>query len=138
MLVSNPFPDPFVAPAPIPQPTPAELGILTVLWRRGPSTVREVHENLDTSVGYTTVLKLMQIMTGKGLLTREESSRTHVYAAAMTEESTQRRLVSDLVDRAFGGSALRLVVQALSTTPATPEELAEVKRLIDQMHGGDQ
>jgi predicted transcriptional regulator len=138
MLVSNPVQDLFVAKAPIPQPTPAELGILTVLWRRGPSTVREVHEDLESGVGYTTVLKLMQIMTGKGLVTREESGRTHVYAAAMTEETTQRRMVSDLVDRAFGGSALRLVVQALSSKPSTPEELAEVKRLIDQMNGGDQ
>lgn len=121
-----------------PQPTPAELGILTILWRRGPGTVREVHEALASTVGYTTVLKLLQIMTAKGLVTRKESGRTHIYAAAMTEESTQRRMVSDLVDRAFGGSALRLVVQALSTKPATPEEREEIKRLLNEMNGGDQ
>jgi predicted transcriptional regulator len=122
----------------IPQPTPAELGILTILWRRGPGTVREVHAALDSPVGYTTVLKLLQIMTTKGLVTRKESGRTHIYEAAMTEESTQRRMVSDLVDRAFGGSALRLVVQALSTKPATPEEREEIKRLLRDMDGGNQ
>lgn len=122
----------------IPQPTPAELAILNILWRRGPGTVREVHEELASTVGYTTVLKLLQIMTTKGLVTRRESGRTHIYEAALTEESTQRRMVTDLVDRAFGGSALRLVVQALSTKPATPEELEEIKRLLDDMNGGAQ
>ena len=122
----------------IPQPTPAELAILTILWRNGPGTVREVHEALASTVGYTTVLKLMQIMTAKGLVTRTESGRTHIYTAAMTEESTQRRMVTDLVDRAFGGSALRLVVQALSTKPATPAELEEIKRLLNAMDGGAQ
>lgn len=122
----------------IPQPTPAELGILTILWRRGPGTVREVHEAIDSTVGYTTVLKLLQIMTAKGLVTRKESGRTHIYEAAMTEEFTQRRMVTDLVDRAFGGSALRLVVQALSTKPATPEEREEIKRLLSEMNGGGQ
>lgn len=127
-----------VAKTTVPQPTPAELGILTILWRRGSSTVREVHESIESAVGYTTVLKLLQIMTGKGLVTRKESGRTHIYEAAMTEESTQRRMVTDLVDRAFGGSALRLVVQALSTKPATPEERDEIRRLLNEMNGGDQ
>lgn len=127
-----------VAQPTIPQPTPAELGILTILWRRGPATVREVREALASTVGYTTVLKLLQIMTTKGLVTRKESGRTHIYEAAMTEESTQRRMVTDLVDRAFGGSALRLVVQALSTKPATPQEREEIKRLLNEMQGGDQ
>jgi len=122
----------------VPQPTPAELGILTVLWHRGPSTVREVQEAMATDVGYTTVLKLLQIMTGKRLVTRKESGRTHVYQSAITEESTQRRMVSDLVDRAFGGSASRLVMQALSTRTATPEELNEIRRLLDDMNGGAQ
>ena len=122
----------------VPQPTPAELEILTILWRRGAGTVREVHEALATTVGYTTVLKLLQIMTAKGLVTRKENGRTHIYAAAMTEESTQRRMVTDLVDRAFGGSALRLVMQALSTTPATPEEREEIRRLLNEMNGGEQ
>ena len=119
-----------------PQPTPAELGILNVLWRSGPSTVREVHAALDQRVGYTTILKLLQIMTEKGLVTRDEAGRTHVYQAALTEETTQRRMVSDLVDRAFGGSALRLVVQALSSKPASPDDLAEIRRLLDTMNGG--
>lgn len=119
----------------LPQPTPAELGILTVLWRRGPSTVREVHEYLDQPVGYTTILKLLQIMTEKKLVTRAEAGRTHVYQAAVSEETTQRRMVSDLVDRAFGGSAMRLVVQALSTKPASPEEIGAIRRLLDQMNG---
>jgi BlaI family transcriptional regulator, penicillinase repressor len=121
-----------------PHPTPAELGILTVLWRRGPSTVREVHETLDSSVGYTTVLKLLQIMTAKRLVTRKGAGRTHVYQAAMTEESTQRRMVSDLVDRAFGGSPLRLVVQALSSSQPSPEELEEIRKLLNEMNGGVQ
>jgi predicted transcriptional regulator len=127
-----------VAKPTVPQPTPAELGILTILWRRGGGTVREVHEALDSTVGYTTVLKLLQIMTAKGLVTRKESGRTHIYEPALTEESTQRRMVTDLVDRAFGGSALRLVMQALSTTPATPEEREEIRRLLNEMNGGDQ
>jgi predicted transcriptional regulator len=120
----------------MPQPTPAELGILTVLWRRGPSTVREVHDDLASEVGYTTVLKLLQIMHAKNLVTRKESGRTHIYQAAASEEFTQRRMVTDLVDRAFGGSALRLVVQALSTKPATPAEREEIKRLLEDMNGG--
>jgi predicted transcriptional regulator len=127
-----------VAQSKIPQPTPAELGILTVLWRRGSGTVREIHEALDSTVGYTTVLKLLQIMTTKGLVTRKEAGRTHIYEAAMTEDATQRRMVNDLVDRAFGGSALRLVMQALSTKPATPEEREEIRRLLNEMNGGEQ
>jgi predicted transcriptional regulator len=127
-----------VAKPTVPQPTPAELGILTILWRRGPGTVREIHEAQESAVGYTTVLKLLQIMTAKGLVTRKESGRSHIYEAAMTEESTQRRMVTDLVDRAFGGSALRLVVQALSTKPATAEEREEIKRLLNDMNGGAQ
>ena len=128
----------FVAQSKIPQPTPAELGILTVLWRRGSGTVREIHEALGSAVGYTTVLKLLQIMTTKGLVTRTEAGRTHIYEAAMTEDATQRRMVNDLVDRAFGGSALRLVMQALSTNPATPEERDEIRRILNEMNGGEQ
>lgn len=118
-----------------PQPTPAELAILTVLWRRGPSTVREVHEALEHPVGYTTVLKFLQIMTEKKLVHRTEAGRTHVYQPLVTEETTQRRMVSDLMDRAFGGSAARLVMQALSTKPASPEELQEIRQLLDGLKG---
>ena len=121
-----------------PQPTPAELAILTVLWRRGPATVREVHEALEHPVGYTTVLKFLQIMTEKKLVRRTEAGRTHVYQPLVTEETTQRRMVSDLMDRAFGGSAARLVMQALSTKPASPEELQEIRRLLDGLNGGTQ
>jgi predicted transcriptional regulator len=118
------------------KPTEAELAILRVLWTRGPSTVREVQEALKRDTGYTTVLKLMQIMTDKELVRRDESQRTHVYHARVTEEQTQRQLVADLLDRAFGGSALKLVMQAISSSHATPEELAEIRRLLDRHRGG--
>lgn len=121
------------------RPTNAELAILNVLWRRGPSTVRDVHEALQQTraepVGYTTALKLLQIMVAKGLARRDASARSHVYSAAVSEATTQGNLVSDLVDRAFGGSALALVLQALSTTPATPAELAQIRKLLDERKG---
>jgi len=114
------------------RPTDAELAILGVLWRKGPSTVRQVHEALADAreTGYTTTLKLMQIMAEKGLVTRDESARTHVYTAGASRDDTQRQLVSDLVDRAFGGSAAALVLQALSAHPASAQELAEIQQLI--------
>jgi predicted transcriptional regulator len=114
----------------IPRPTEAELEILRVLWARGPSTVRQVNERLSAHVGYTTTLKTMQIMAEKGLVTRDESDRSHVYAPRATKDQTQRQLVSDLVDRAFGGSAAALVLQALSAHSASPAELDEIRRLI--------
>ena len=118
--------------AKLPKPTEAELAILRVLWTAGPSTVRAVNERLsdERDIGYTTTLKLMQIMADKGLVTRDESDRSHVYAARVSEGRTQRQLVSDLVDRAFGGSAAALVLQALRTGQASVEELAEIQRLI--------
>ena len=117
------------------KPTDAELAILRVLWAQGPSTVRQVAEALGRETGYTTILKLMQIMAEKRLVRRNEAARTHVYEAAYTEGQTQRQLVTDLLDRAFGGSAAQLVLQALATTRATPQELAEIKKLIEK-HGG--
>jgi predicted transcriptional regulator len=117
----------------LPRPTDVELGILRVLWARGPSTVREVHEALQDGSGYTTVLKMMQIMTEKGLVVRDESQRAHVYSARATQEKTQRQLVTDLVDRAFGGSTAQLAMQALSTKKTSPEELAELRRLLDSL-----
>lgn len=119
-------------PRQTPRPTDAELAILSVLWRRGPSTVREVHEALADArdTGYTTSLKLMQIMADKGLVTRDESARTHVYTARWSQRRTQRQLVSDLMARAFGGSAAALVLQALSAQPASPEELDEIRKVI--------
>jgi predicted transcriptional regulator len=115
-----------------PRPTAGELAILRVLWARGPSTVREVHEALAASreTGYTTTLKLMQIMADKGLVTRDDSARTHVYKARASEARTRRQLVSELIERAFGGSAAALVMQALSTQPASTEELDEIQRVI--------
>jgi BlaI family transcriptional regulator, penicillinase repressor len=118
------------------RPTDAELAILKVLWARGASTVREVAEALGRDVGYTTILKLLQIMTDKRLVKRDESARTHVYQAAYTEDQTQRQLVSDLLDRAFGGSASKLVLQALAASKATPQELAEVRKLLAKRRGG--
>ena len=118
------------------KPTDAELGILRVLWTRGPSTVRQIAEVLGREAGYTTVLKLLQIMTEKGLVVRDESERTHIYAPAYTEDQTQRQLVTDLLDRAFDGSAAKLVLQALSSTKTSPEELAEIKKLLDSKSGG--
>ena len=116
-----------------PRPTDSELAILRILWERGPATVRQVHEALaDTrDTGYTTTLKLMQIMAEKGLVDRDETARTHVYAAAVNEQQTQRQLVKDLVDRAFGGSAAALVLHALDAEGATAAELKEIRKLID-------
>jgi predicted transcriptional regulator len=116
------------------RPTRNELAILRVLWARGPSTVREVHDALSSRkpTGYTTTLKLMQIMAVKGLVARDESTRTHVYTPKLTEDHTQRQLVSDLVERAFGGSAAALVLHALSEHPASKEELAAIQKLIAQ------
>lgn len=118
------------------KPTDAELAILRVLWSRGPSTVRQVAEAMDRESGYTTLLKLLQIMTEKRLVVRDESARTHVYAAAYTEDQTQRQLVTDLLDRAFDGSAAKLVLQALAATKATPDELEEIRKLIAKPRGG--
>jgi len=118
------------------RPTDAELEILAVLWDRGPSTVREVAQVLGRDHGYTTILKLLQIMTEKRLVQRRESGRLHVYTAAQSRERTQRRLVRDLVDRAFRGSAAQLVLHALATGKASPDELKEIRQLIEKHRGG--
>ena len=117
------------------KPTDAELAILRVLWARGPCTVRQVAEALDRETNYTTILKLLQIMAEKDLVRRDETARTHVYQAAYSEDQTQRQLVTDLLDRAFGGSAAKLVLQALATSKTTPKELAEIKRLLEKRGG---
>ena len=116
--------------APRRKPTDAELGILNVLWSRGPSTVRQIAEEMGREAGYTTILKLLQIMTEKALVVRDEDSRTHVYTAAYTQDQTQRQLVADLLERAFDGSASKLVLQALAAGKTTPEDLAEIKKLL--------
>ena len=116
-----------------PRPTDAELAILRILWDRGPSTVRQVHDVLahERQAAYTTALKLLQIMTEKGLVERDERDRTHIYRARLSEETTQRQLVRDLLDRAFGGSSSKLVMQALATRRASAEELRDIRKAID-------
>jgi predicted transcriptional regulator len=115
------------------KPTDAELGILNVLWRLGAATVKKVHEVLGEETGYTTTLKLLQNMTEKGLVVRDESQRAHVYKARYAETDTQRQLLTGLLNKAFSGSISQLVVQALESKRAKPEELAEIKRLIERL-----
>lgn len=121
-----------------PRPTDAELAILNVLWAQGACTVRDVHERLsqERDMGYTTVLKLMQIMFDKGLVTRDDSQRSHVYKARQKEQTTQRMLITDLLARAFGGSTEKLVMQALAAKKASKDELAQIRRLLDELEGG--
>jgi predicted transcriptional regulator len=114
------------------KPTDAELGILRVLWARGPSTVRDVAVEMGRAGSYTTVLKLLQIMTEKRLVRRDEAARTHVYEAAATEDDTQRQLVGDLLHRAFDGAAGKLVLRALEDGKVTQDELAEIRRLLNK------
>lgn len=117
------------------KPTEAELAIIGVIWDRGPSTVREVFQHLSErqKIGYTTVLKFMQIMTDKGLLKRDASVRPQVFKTARPQQQTQRHLLRDLLDRAFDGSPGNLVLQALSARKSTPEERAEIRELLDQL-----
>lgn len=122
------------------KPTDAELEILHVLWANGPSTVRQVHEKLSQSrdIGYTTALKLMQIMHEKGFLVRDEESRSHTYSAVVSEEETQRSLVDRFVETAFRGSASKLVMQVLGQHKASREELDEIKNLLNQINSADE
>lgn len=122
------------------RPTDFELSILQVLWTRGSATVREVHEELSKQrhAGYTTVLKIMQIMSEKGLVERVEQGRAHVYRAAEPPETSRRNLVGDLVERAFGGSASQLVMHALSSKPSSAEELAEIRKLLDELEASSE
>jgi predicted transcriptional regulator len=124
-----------MAKSKLPRPTEGELEILRVLWQAGPSTVRQVHEALaaEREIGYTTVLKLLQIMTEKGLVVRDEAQRSHVYRPRHRQEQMQRQLVTDLLARAFGGSADKLVMQALAAGNVKPAELAEIRKLLDEL-----
>ncbi len=127
-----------MTPRETPRPTDAELAILRAIWKLGSGTVRELHEELlaeQPKIGYTTVLKLLQIMTDKGLVVRDESQRAHIYAPKESEQSTQGRLVRDLLDRAFDGSSTALVMQALSTRKASSEELARIREMLDTIEG---
>ena len=120
-----------------PKPTEAELAILRVLWRRGPSTVREVWDEMQSAqrAGYTTILKLLQIMFQKGLVKRDATARSHVFAATLTEEQTQQQVVGHMLDRIFSGSARKLVMQALSVRKASAADVAEIRKLLDEMEG---
>jgi predicted transcriptional regulator len=117
-----------------PRPTQAELEILRVLWQRGPSSVREVQQTMSGTrvTGYTTVLKLLQIMARKGLVARDERERTHVYRAALAQEQTQRQLLTDLLERAFDGSASQLILQALAAKPTSRDEMDEIRKVLDK------
>ncbi len=122
----------------LPKPTEAELGILNFLWERGASTVRDVHEALyrEEGAGYTTALKLMQIMYAKGLVVRDDSERAHVFRAAVSKERTQKRFLLDIVQRVFDGSSSQLVLQALGGRPkATRGEVEEIRALLDKLDG---
>jgi BlaI family transcriptional regulator, penicillinase repressor len=120
-------------PAPPPLPTDAEIAILAVLWRQGASTVREVHEALGKDSGYTSTLKLLQLMFDKGLVVRNERYRSHVYDARAPKEQTQRQIAGDLLKRAFDGSAKSLVLGVLAAQPASGEDLAEIRTLLDAL-----
>jgi predicted transcriptional regulator len=119
------------------RPTDLELSILRVLWKRGPGSVREILQDYNSgrveAVGYTTILKMLQIMTEKGLVERDDSVRPQIYRTSRSQDQTQRQLVSDLLERAFEGSAKQLVMQALSARAASEEDLAEVERLLDRL-----
>ena len=121
-----------------PRPTDRELTILQILWDNGPSTVRQVNEamNKDEDTGYTTTLKLMQIMAEKGLLRRDDSKFKHIYKPAITEEKTQKQLVGDLLERAFSGSAEKLVMRALSAKKVSDKELAGIRKMLDEFRKG--
>lgn len=121
-----------------PKPTDAELAILRVLWNRGPSTVRQVMEELSKvrPTGYTTVLKFLQIMTEKGLVTRDATNRTHVYRPRLTSERTKHQVVRDVLDKVFGGSSAELVAQTLAAGMASAEELRDIRKLLDELERG--
>ena len=123
---------------PPPKPTASELEILRVLWNRGPSTVREVHESLSEKkdLGYTTVLKLLQIMTTKGTVRRNETQRAHVYEACLPAEQTKRQIAGDMLQRVFEGSASQLMMHALAGSKSSPEEIGELRRLLDEHERG--
>ena len=126
--------------SPLPKPTEAEMTVLRVLWERGPSTVREVWEEVCNRqrTGYTTVLKILQIMFAKGLVKRDDATRSHVYRASVREEQTQRQVVGHLLERVFGGSSHKLVIQALASGKSSRAELAEIRKMLDELDGGRQ
>ena len=118
-------------------PTDRELAILSILWQRGPSTVREIHETLQegSETGYTTTLKLMQIMAEKGLLSRKGAGRQHIYKPTISQERTQKQVVGEMLEKVFAGSAEKLVMRALSARKVSPEELKRIREMLDEMEG---
>lgn len=120
------------------RPTKVELSILRVLWEKGPGSVREIQARLSVTkeTGYTTALKMLQIMTEKGLVERDESVRPQIYRAKSSQEKTQKQLLHDLVQRAFGGSVKALVMQAIATKRSSPEDLEAIEKLLDRFEGG--
>jgi predicted transcriptional regulator len=122
------------------QPNDVELAILRALWERGPSSVREVHDGLKRSreTGYTSTLKMMQVMLDKGLLERDESARQHIYRPAVPEEQTQRQILSELIQKAFGGSARKLVLRAVESQRIDKNELTEIRDLLKRLERGEQ
>ncbi len=123
-----------------PKPTEGELEILQVIWAHGPSTVRFVNDKLsqNRNVGYTTTLKIMQIMADKGLLSRDTSGKTHIYKSSVSQQKTQQQLTDKLMTTAFGGSAMKLVMQALGNKKSTAEEINEIRAFLDKLEGGKQ
>ena len=121
------------------RPTEKELEILQVLWQSGPAAVKEVHEALggDTNNGYTTILKLMQIMLDKGLVTRKKSGKLHLYEALASREDTRQFMVGKMIDTVFQGSAMQLVISALGNTRSSKEELSEIRRYLEKLEGGE-
>ena len=119
------------------QPTQVEMQILRILWELGPSTVRDVHRRLQVAKGtnYSTTVKMLSVMLQKGLVKRDEEAQPHVYRPALSREKTGKRMLDDLIEKVYNGSAMSLVLQALSSGKATKEELDEVRRLLDQMEG---
>lgn len=119
------------------KPTEVELQILGVLWARGPSTVREVHNALedDRDTGYSTTLKMMQIMTEKGLLLKDDSQRPQVYRPAISQEQAQMQFVDDLIQRVFGGAAEKLVLRAINSRHVSPEDLEQIRKLLKKLEG---
>ncbi len=117
----------------LPTPTKAELEILQSLWRHGPTTVREIHKDLSRATGYTTVLKMLQIMTEKGLVERQVSGRAHIYTACITEKQGMGEFMKELVERLFGGSSSQLVLQALGTAKTSKQELEQIRQLLKEL-----
>lgn len=121
------------------QPTEVELGILRVLWEQGPSTARQIHDRIaaDRETNYSTTVKMLSVMLDKGLVKRNDKVRPQVFRPAVSQERTQQRILKDVIQKVYDGSAASLVLQALASKKATPDELAEIRRLLNELEGGE-